>query len=104
MVLETAIVSNCLTGAIVHVNEVEYVSELKSLLNLGKHSSFVHNVCSDLQNYFYENGIFVASDVDEYKLAMYTYQREIIRNTSCRINSKENGNSPIIIYRNNMYD
>lgn len=81
----TYIVSNNLNGTIVHINECQTISELEDLLCANKSGKLIYNSESELHQYLYKTGIFLDSDVNEYELAMYTYERNIVRDSSMNL-------------------
>jgi len=82
----TYIVSNTLNGAVVHINEECYLNDIKSLLAKIAYSNTVDfDENNDMHKYFYENGIFIDCNVDEYQLALYSYEQGIVQDSTLNL-------------------
>ncbi|MCL2216438.1 MAG: radical SAM protein [Defluviitaleaceae bacterium] len=67
------------SGTIVHINEDAFITELKGILEKKDKEGFLYDCNSEMHKYFYDNEIFVDTDIDEYRLAMYSYQDRVVR-------------------------
>jgi len=79
----TYIVANTLSSAVVHINDEAYYDELAKIMDAN--NTLVYNEESDMHKHFYDSGIFVDDDVDEYNMTLYHHERGIVRDTALRL-------------------
>ncbi|MCL2399865.1 MAG: radical SAM protein [Defluviitaleaceae bacterium] len=78
----TFIVANTLSGAIIHINDETYYDELAAVMS---GDSLAFNENSEMHRHFYDSGVFVDDDIDEYQMALYHHDRGVVRDTALRL-------------------
>ncbi|GHV40313.1 radical SAM/SPASM domain-containing protein [Clostridia bacterium] len=76
------IVYNGLTGTIIHVNDEHYIMQIKAMLNNYADKAFDYDPNNEMHKCFKEHSVIVDEDVNEYELAVYSYEQRIVRDTS----------------------
>ena len=80
----TYVVANTLSAAIVHINEKAYIDRLEEMMSDLK-DGLVYDADNDMHEHFYESGIIVDEDVDEYSLALYAYEQRVVRDNKLNL-------------------
>ncbi len=73
------IVFNSVTGVIVSVYSDLYLLKLKEIIN---QEEIIYNSDDEMVSFFYNKGILVNSNKNEYEYVKYCYERDIVRDTT----------------------
>jgi len=79
----TYIVTNTLSGAIVHIDDKIYIEELSKIMQ--NCDELIYNKNNNMHKHFYDSGLFVDDDVDEYSMVLYHHERGVVRDNGLRL-------------------
>ena len=77
---ESYVVANTLSGAVLHIDDKAYLEDLVNIMQ--SRDEVPYNENSDMHKHFYDSGIFVDDDTDEYSMTLYYHEQGVIRNNN----------------------
>jgi len=82
----TYVVSNTLNGAVVSIDNADYIENIAEIIESDKHNKLVsYNENCEMHKFFYDNKIFIDPEVDEYQLALYSYEKQIVQDNALNL-------------------
>lgn len=81
----TLVAANTLSGAIIHIHQEPFLSLVQKYMSLEKDTIIEYNESDEIHKHFYQQGVFVDADVDEYEMTLYGYEQHIVRDTTLNL-------------------